>query len=179
MVSIIFESHGTTYDNESHRASGHYDVELSDLGVRQAKELGERYKDDRFDAVFCSDLLRSYRTEETAFEGREFPIVRDARLRECNYGDMERHPSEKVDVEKPKRITVPFPGGESYAQTTERMKSFLRDLLRDYDGKRVMIIGHRATQYGLEHLIKGIPLDQVISAPWKWQSGWEYALKSM
>ena len=36
------------------------------------------------------------------------------------------------------------------------MKSFLEELLKNYDGKKVMIIGHRATQYGLEHWIKGL-----------------------
>lgn len=178
MVTIIFESHGTTHDNEAHLASGHYDVELSSLGEQQSRELGERYKDDHFDAIFCSDLQRSYKSAEIAF-GNKSPIIKDARLRECDYGDLTRHPSDEVDPEKLKRIKEPFPNGESYEQTSERMKSFLQDLLRDYDGKRVMIIGHRATQYGLEHWIKGLPLEQVISAPWKWQPGWVYELKSL
>lgn len=69
--------------------------------------------------------------------------------------------------------------GESYEQTSARMKAFLQDLLRDYGGKRVMIIGHRATQYGLEHWIKGLPLEQVIPAPWKWQAGWMYTLEKI
>ncbi len=178
MIEIIFEAHGTTFDNEDHKASGHFDVELSPLGVQQSKEMGERYKDQQFDAIFCSDLQRSYKSAELAF-GEEFPIVKDQRLRECNYGDMTRRPSEEVDLEKPKRITVPFPSGESYTQTTERIKSFLQDLLKDYNGKRVMIIGHRATQYGLEHLIKNIPLAEVVTVPWKWQPGWIYSLREL
>ena len=178
MVTIIFESHGTTYDNEVHKASGHYDVELSSLGIQQSKEMGERYKDDYFDAVFGSDLQRSYKSAEIAF-GDRFPIVKDARLRECDYGNLTRHPSEEVDPEKPKRIKEPFPNGESYEQTSERMKNFLHDLLRDYDGKKVMIIGHRATQYGLERWIKGLPLEQLIPAPWKWQPGWVYKLETI
>ena len=52
----------------------------------------------------------------------------------------------------------------------------ITDLLKDYDGKRVMIIGHRATQYALESLINKAPLEQVIPAPWKWQPGWKYEL---
>lgn len=42
MVTIIFESHGTTIDNEKHLASGWADVELSELGVKQSKEMGEK-----------------------------------------------------------------------------------------------------------------------------------------
>ncbi len=56
MVTIFFEAHGTTLDNEQKLASGHYDVELSPLGEAQAKELGRRYKDVQIDAVFCSDM---------------------------------------------------------------------------------------------------------------------------
>ena len=54
------------------------------------------------------------------------------------------------------------------------MNSFIVDLKQDYQGKTVMIIGHRATQYGLETLIKGIPLAEAVTAPWKGQPGWRY-----
>lgn len=175
MVTIIFESHSTTFDNEQHMASGWNDIALSPLGEQQAKELGERRGKEHFDAIFCSDLQRSFQTAEIAF-GDTFPIIKDQRLRECNYGDLAQHPSSEVDPEKPNRITKPFPNGESYEQTSERMKSFLDELAKNYDNKRVIIIGHRATQYGLEHWINRIPLEQVIPASWKWQPGWEYQL---
>lgn len=178
MVTIVFEAHGTTFDNEAHLASGHNDVALSPLGQQQSKEMGERYANDRFDAVFCSDLQRSYRSAEIGF-GDTWPIIKDARLRECDYGDLTRHPSDEVDVEKPKHIDEPFPNGESYTETTARMRSFLQDLLRDYNSKRVMIIGHRATQYGLDHLINGVPLEQLVSTKFKWQPGWTYQLQSL
>lgn len=178
MVTIIFESHSTTLDNEMHVSSGHFDVELSELGMKQSKELGERYRNENFGAIFCSDLRRSYKTAEIAF-GDKFLIIKDARLRECDYGDLTRHPSEEVDREKLKRISIPFPNGESYEDTAKRMKSFLEDLLQNYDGKKVMIIGHRATQYGLEHWIKGISVYDAVTASWKWQPGWTYLLKNI
>lgn len=178
MIEIIFEAHGTTFDNEAHLASGHNDVALSPLGIQQSKEMGERYKDDHFDAIFCSDLQRAYNSAEIGF-GDKWPIIKDARLRECDYGDFTQKPSEIVDKEKPQRITVPFPNGESYTQTTARMKSFLEDLAKNYDGKRVMIIGHRATQFGLENLINGVSLEQLTSTHFKWQPGWRYELRTI
>jgi broad specificity phosphatase PhoE len=177
MVTIIFEPHSTTTDNEAHLSSGHNDVDLSQLGTEQAKDLGERYRDDNFDAIFCSDLQRAYKTAEIAFGDRDWPIIRDARLRECDYGELTQHPSAQVDPEKAKHISVRFPNGESYEDTAVRMGDFLRDLIRNYDGKKVMIIGHRATQYGLEHWIKGESVYDAVTAPWKWQPGWTYELK--
>ncbi len=183
MLKIIFEAHGTTFDNEAHLASGHNDVALSPLGESQARELGARYKDTHFDAIFCSDLQRSYKTAEIAFSesldvGR-LGIIKDVRLRECDYGDMTQSPSAIIDAEKPKRITTPFPNGESYEQTNTRMKEFLDEIAKNYDGKKVMIIGHRATQYALDFYIKNIPLEQLVSTPFKWQPGWKYELGPM
>ncbi|HEY4525923.1 MAG TPA: histidine phosphatase family protein [Candidatus Paceibacterota bacterium] len=176
MVTIIFEAHGTTVDNEARISSGQNDAALSELGEKQAVKLGERYKDKHPDAIFCSDLERSYKTAEIAFAGKNIPIIKDTRLRECDYGEWSGRPSAEVEPERGNRIDTPFPGGESYEQTTARMGDFLNELKEKYDGKTVMIIGHRATQYGLEHLIKGLPIRDAVVAHWQWQPGWTYAL---
>lgn len=173
MVTIIFEAHGTTFDNESHLSSGQFDVALSPLGEQQARELGQRYENDRFDAIFVSDLQRSYKTAEIAF-GDRFPIIKDKRLRECDYGDLTQHPSDEVDREKLNHITEPFPNGESYKDCLKRMKEFLYDLRQKYAG-----IEHRATQYGLEYLIKAKSLEELVTTPFKWQQGWAYKLTSI
>lgn len=59
------------------------------------------------------------------------------------------------------------------------MKEFLDELKKNYDDKRVMIIGHRATQYGLEHWINRIPLKVLVTTPFKWQPGWTYKLEQL
>jgi len=81
-----------------------------------------------------------------------------------------------VEEQKAQRINTPFPNGESYMDTRARMAAFLSDLKRDYDGKKVLIIGHRATQYGLDNIINGVPYETLVAAKFKWQPGWEYKL---
>jgi broad specificity phosphatase PhoE len=175
MVTIIFETHSTTVDNEAKLAAGWYDVALSELGETQAKQLGDRRAGEHFDAIFCSDLQRSYRTAQIAF-GDKFPIIQDKRLRECNYGTLNRTPKADVEAMRRHALIVPFPEGESYEDTSERMHDFLQDLLKNYDGKTVMIVGHRATQYGLEQWVKGLSLSDSVLSPWQWQAGWKYEL---
>ncbi len=176
-IVIVFETHATSLDNEAGLASGHADVALSALGRRQARELGERHRDDRFVAVFCSDLRRSWETAELAFGARDISIVRDSRLRECDYGDLTRRPSAEIERKKPCRLSEPFPNGESYQQAVDRVKAFLADLPAAYAGQRVLVVGHRATQYGLEHWLNGVPLVDAVSAPWSWQPGWTYEMQ--
>jgi broad specificity phosphatase PhoE len=90
---LFFETHSTTLDNEAGLASGHFDVELSGTGVEQARTLGLRHQHDELAAVFCSDLRRAFRAAEIAFADRALSIVRDARLRECDYGRSPAGPS--------------------------------------------------------------------------------------
>lgn len=84
-VKITYFVHGTTTDNEEGISSGWKDAELSELGVRQSKELKNQLGGKKFDAVFCSDLKRAVDSAKIVFEGVA-PIVKDKRLRECNYG---------------------------------------------------------------------------------------------
>lgn len=176
MIELIFETHATSVDNERLVASGHFDVELSPLGRAQAVELGVRYGVEDLAAVLCSDLQRSYRTAEIAFAGRDLAVRRDARIRECDYGTWTRRPAAEIDAERVRRIFDPFPGGESYAQVAARTCDLLSEAVRDWAGRRVLIVGHRATWYNLEHVINGRDLRDVIMAPWEWQPGWTYRL---
>jgi alpha-ribazole phosphatase/probable phosphoglycerate mutase len=178
MVTIIFETHATTVDNEAKLAAGWYDVALSEFGEAQAKQLGERRGGEHFDAIFCSDLQRSYNTAKIAF-GDAFPIIQDERLRECNYGTLNRAPKADVEALREQALTTPFPEGESYKDTSRRMWTFLQDILREYDGKTIMIVGHRATQYGLDQWVEGMSLRKAVLVPWQWQPGWKYELRNL
>ncbi len=175
-MTLTFKTHAASIDNERSIASGQFDVELSSLGHTQAVELGARYENEDLHVVVCSDLQRSWRTAEIAFADRGLLIVQDARLRECDYGAWTKRSRNEIDAERVTRIIQPFPDGESYAQVAARTRELLNDVLRDWTDKRLMIIGHRATWYSLEHLVNGRDLREAVSASWRWQPGWVYSL---
>ncbi|MBI3976509.1 MAG: histidine phosphatase family protein [Armatimonadetes bacterium] len=168
MITIYYERHARSVDNERRVASGHRDVELSEAGRAQARELGERHAAVQLDAVFCSDLRRSYETAEIAFAGRELLLIRDRRLREWDYGACTGRPWEEVDAAAPRHLTEPFPAGESVVQAAERLASFLRELSDRYDGKTVVIVGHWITHVGLEYWINGGILGEALAAASSW-----------
>jgi broad specificity phosphatase PhoE len=180
MLTVLYSPHMTSLDNEARRASGHADVPLSPLGRQQAQELGQHYASTALDAIFCSDLQRAMTTAQLAFAGRDVPLVPDARLRECNYGDLTRAPVAQVEEEFPRRIREPFPHGESVLMVVERVGAFLYDALQHYDGKTIVVIGHWATRYGLEYWCGGAALDEIVHRPWKWRALpiWRYELSA-
>lgn len=172
---LVFETHATSYDNEAGLASGHHDVDLSPLGERQAAALGLRYAVNQPSLVVASDLRRAWRTAEIAFGGR-VAVRREARLRECDYGSLTRRPASEIAGRRVASIDTPFPGGESYTQTTARVAAWLAGLAAAWPGGWVLVIGHRATHYALEHLLNGRPLGDAVGASFAWQPGWRYVI---
>jgi len=51
VLELVYETHSTTLDNEAGIATGWLPGELSETGRRQARELGERRRDDGIAAV--------------------------------------------------------------------------------------------------------------------------------
>ena len=43
-------------------------------------------------------------------------------------------------------------------------------------GTRVLLIGHVATRWALDHTLLGMPLETLVEAPFAWREGWEYTL---
>ncbi|MEX0849955.1 MAG: histidine phosphatase family protein [Gaiellaceae bacterium] len=178
-VEIVFETHSISTDNENWIATGWLDGRLSERGRVLAQELGKRRRGDGLAAVFTSDLGRAIETAELAFGDSGIPIHEDSRLRECNYGELNGMPSSRLEAERPLHVDEPFPEGENYRQVVERVRDFLEDLPSEYDGGRVAVIGHSATRWALDHLLKGTPLEELLVAPFEWQEGWEYVLPTM
>ena len=174
-MKIYFATHATTTDNETKISSGWKDAELSELGVKQAKEIGERFKDIKIDLICCSDLKRAINTVKIAFRDN-YPIVADKRLRELNYGDFNGKPSEVVEPMKKEHKKEPYPNGESYEEALARVQDFYRELREKHPDKTVLVVGHRATQYGLDTLAGGKTIEECLSVPFKWQPYWEYNL---
>jgi len=173
-MKIYFASHSTSKDNEAKLASGWKDVELSELGIQQSKELNETFKNIKIDLICCSDLKRAIDTVQIAF-GDTIPVIIDKRLRELNYGDFDGKSKDLVGSMKHDAIKNPFPNGESYEQAIGRTHEFYNELKEKYADKTILVVGHRATQYGLD-TITGKKLEECLTSYFKWQPYWEYNL---
>jgi len=42
--------------------------------------------------------------------------------------------------------------------------------------RRILVIGHSATRWALEHLLAGRALEDLVDAPFDWQPGWRYRI---
>jgi 2,3-bisphosphoglycerate-dependent phosphoglycerate mutase len=173
-IELVFETHSTTTDNEQGHATGWLPGELSEQGRAQAQQLGSRRRDDGITAVFSSDLARAVQTASAAFATSAIPVLYDWRLRECDYGRRNGMPAAELHAGRHEHLDQPYPGGESWRQAVTRVGRFLADLPLRWNGQRILVIGHVATRWGLDHFIGGVPLEDLAAQDFAWQPGWEY-----
>ena len=177
-VSLIYETHSLTEDNERGLATGWLPGKLSAAGRELAAEMGRRRHDDRVSAVFSSDLGRALETVEIAFGASTIPRFADWRLRECDYGILNGAPVADLAPLRLSAIDRPFPGGQSYSDVVANTRSFLADLGRTFDGRRVLIVAHSANKWALDVVLEGKRLEDLVAADFGWQEGWEYSVSS-
>jgi 2,3-bisphosphoglycerate-dependent phosphoglycerate mutase len=176
-IEIVFETHALSEDNERGIATGWLPGRLSARGRANAAEMGRRRRDDGIVAVFTSDLRRAAQTAEIAFGDTEIPILFDWRLRECDFGARNGSPAVEVRGDRVDFCDRPYPGGESHGQAIARVAGLLADLPTRWTGRRVMLIGHLATYRGLEHVVNGLTVQELVEAEFEWRAeGWEYRL---
>jgi len=90
--------------------------------------------------------------------------MRVTSVRECDYGDLNGAPVEKLDSRR-RLVDRPYPGGESYRNCIERMRSFLADVACEFEGRRVLVIAHSAQRWALRSLLERLPLEYFVDAP--------------
>lgn len=94
MYKIVLLRHGQSEWNLENRFTGWYDVDLSELGRKEAAEAGKVMKAEgfEFDQVYTSVLKRAIRTMQLAMDSLDqmwVPVTRAWQLNERHYGMLQ------------------------------------------------------------------------------------------
>ena len=138
---------------------GNADIELNEKGREAAGKLGMELDCVDFDVIYSSPRIRAYETACLIRGHRNIQIIRDDRLRELSFGDMEgAFYTDWNCPESPYRFFftepdkyLPPPNGETLEALCERTKDFIQSVIEPEwkQKKRVMIVAHGALNKGL------------------------------
>jgi probable phosphoglycerate mutase len=153
LTRIFLIRHGATVLTAEDRFAGATDVELSDEGRGQVRRLADRLGLIPIDAVYASPLGRTMETARilAAPHGKEV-LARDG-LKEISHGHWEQMTRKEVEVAYPDEAAAwdrdPFSfapeGGESGLAVTARALPALLEIVRQHEGKPVIVVSHKAT----------------------------------
>lgn len=147
---IVLARHGQTPLSVDRRYSGQGDPELTDLGVVQAERTAGRLASiPHLAAVVSSPLGRCLGTAERAAEAAGVPLVVEDDLIETDFGRWEGLTFREAAEQDPELharwlgdVSVPPPGGESFAAVRARVERGLRRIVEDRPGGVVAVVSH-------------------------------------
>lgn len=138
MKDLYLTRHGQTIWNVENKICGATDIALTDLGHRQAVELGEKIRDlmkkqeIHIDLILSSPLSRAFDTGKHVSELTGIPIRKEERLREQNFGKYESTPRNGAEFhEAKKNFVCRYEGGESMLQVAHRIYDLLDEIRQD------------------------------------------------
>src|SRR5271166_2297620 len=154
---LVLVRHGQSDWNLKNLFTGWKDPDLTEQGIREAKEAGQRLKalSLSFDTGFTSDLTRAQHTMDLMLGElgqTSLPVTRDQALNERDYGDLSglnkdearrKWGEDQVHLWR-RSYDISPPGGESLKDTVARVlpyynQEILPAVLR---GERVLVAAH-------------------------------------
>lgn len=127
-----------------------HDAPLARLGIRQAEATRDFLAIRPIDRCYCSSLLRARQTARILCAPHGILPVPLDELAECDVGRWEGMDWQAVrllDAEGVRRFDAEpgfgYPGGESFADSQERMDRAMEAILERHEGRTVLVVGHR------------------------------------
>ena len=163
-VRIYLIRHGESVGNLNRICLGHTDLDLTELGVKQAKCTAEALSDVDFSVIYASDLIRAVHTAEPHAAKRGLKINTCEDFRELYFGDWEnasvlmlkeRFQEQFMIGWRQNFGTFTAPNGESVVAMAERMASGLEKIAKNAEEGNILVTSHAAAIRALWGKISG------------------------
>ncbi len=142
---FYFTRHGQTIWNVENKICGATDIALTELGHRQAEELGERIKRENIhiDEILYSPLVRAADTAKHISKVTGIPCREEIRLKEQNFGKYESTARDGKEFAVAKmNFVYDFDGGETMMHLCQRIYNLIDDIKNDDSGKIYLLVAH-------------------------------------
>ncbi len=141
---------------------------LTQRGKEQVLETARKLKDEKFDIIFVSPLVRTRETFEILknnLDLKDIQIIFEKKLEELQAGDFEGKSWDeyhKMFASEKQRFLEPIDHGESVMDVKKRVGGFLYELEEKYQNKNILIISHGSPLWTMYAVANGYDVDESI-----------------
>ena len=166
---IFLVRHAEAEGNLFRVAHGQYDSCITPQGYRQLSYLRERFRGERLDAVYGSDLTRTHTTASAIYVPRglafrPMPLLREIRLgiwEQMTWGEIQRMDRETyVNFNKRPHLWQ-VEGAETFPQVRDRVLAAIRQIAAENPGGVVAAASHGAALRTLLGTLQGMTLEEI------------------
>lgn len=154
-MKVYIARHGQTTANQL-SYHGFKNDDLTELGIKQAKELKEKIRNIDYDIVICSPLIRAIHTCKI-INIKEKETIIDNRLEERNAGNLSGKSRKKENREEYWNYytTIQYGTSENIQEFFKRVYNFL-DELKTKEYQNILIVAHSGVSKAFSGYFEGI-----------------------
>lgn len=152
VTTIKLIRHCNSRGNAEGFFQGQIDTDITEMGKIQLDLIAERFKNERLDAVYTSDLIRAHKTAVAINKYHDLPVMLTKDLREICVGEWEglnwkvineKYPDESL-IWRENISKFCAPGGERMSDFYDRIISCIKKIACENQGKTVAAVTHGA-----------------------------------
>ncbi|MCF8002070.1 MAG: alpha-ribazole phosphatase [Halanaerobiales bacterium] len=170
-TKIVLIRHGETEWNKSSKYQGNIDIELNKKGQKQARELFEYLKDEKFDLIYSSTLKRAYHTVKDIAEYQKKDIITSPDLMEIDFGEWEGSTFSEIEKKYPKLAKkwakdptcCKPPQGEHISEVEKRVGKTIDQIIDQNEDKKILIATHGGIVRIIIAYLLDLPLNRIFS----------------
>ena len=156
--------HGHTDWNSKKITMGRKDIELNELGIKEAYSTSELLREYNIDFIICSPLVRTKQTADIINKNRNNQIIYDERIIERSLGNLEGKPytsnnTEIWDI----NVNTDSDGIETMSDFRDRVDGFLDEIIKNHSDKNVLLVTHGGVSALINCYFNGTLYDGSIS----------------
>lgn len=164
---VYLMRHGQVANHHELRYNGHFDVDITDLGVVQMERLGEALHKEPVKAVYSSDLQRTIKGAAIIGKRLGAPCVKVGALKELHLGRWEGLTRDEAVKRYPEEAGFSFrdlgkgkvKGGESLLDLRERVMPALADIVERHADETLCVVAHGGVNRVILSDAMGLPLE--------------------
>lgn len=150
MAKLILARHGETLWNVAKVFRGRADVDLDEVGIKQAELMGKYLSRWKLEAIYSSPLRRALDTANMVARCQKVAACIAQGLIDFDYGQWQSLPEQEVKRLYPDLLNewhnnphkVGMPGGESLEDVRRRAVAVVDHILSRHQGS-VLLVSHR------------------------------------
>lgn len=175
MVTLLLVRHGFSVGNKTNTFTGHLDIPLCDLGIKQAELVSDYIlKNYKVDGIYSSPMSRAVDTVKKISDKLNLPINLNKDLIEIHGGDWEGMNFKDMEEKYPEEFKswtdnkglVRCPNGESMKDAGDRAYKALVEICNSNPDKTLVIASHGGVLRTLRCYFSGLGIESFNDVPW-------------
>jgi broad specificity phosphatase PhoE len=167
-VQVLLVRHGATDWNLQGRCQGATDLDLNEVGIRQAEQIAASLSTETIHGIYSSNLKRAQQTAHLIGLHHRLPVLIESDVRELDHGQLEGltfaeikdNYSQFIQKWRTEPAEIRVPGGERLVDVAHRAWNGLNRIVRRHNaGETVIVVSHNFPILGIICEVTGTQLN--------------------